>query len=178
MLKSLKRENRFLFEFSVKHNFVDLYSIFWCSYFLGGLFSGIHLSNISYSYIRESICTHCGYIYIYTQTLHLSKMRHKVNFLSRSLAGLNLEFSFSSTGCHSKVKTPSLPNYFHIAKGRLIGFMSFPIVLTLCEMLFCPGFELVSLCPFPTMVFVTLIMLLFVCLNRSTGTVTGNITPG
>ena len=37
-------------------------------------------------------------------------MWHKVN-LKQSLAGLNLEFSFSKTGCLTKARETSVPNY-------------------------------------------------------------------
>ena len=33
-------------------------------------------------------------------------------FFIQSLSGLNLEFFFSNTSCHIKVKESSLPNYF------------------------------------------------------------------
>ena len=42
---------------------------------------------------------------------HTNRMRHKVNF-KRSLTGLNSEFSFSQTSCHTKAKEHSLPYYF------------------------------------------------------------------
>ena len=42
-----------------------------------------------------------------------------------------LRFSFSTTGCHIKVKDHSLPNYLPIA-GEKVHI--FPRVLTLCEM--------------------------------------------
>ena len=52
----------------------------------------------------------------------------------RILTGLNSEFSFSSTGCHTKAKEPSLLYYFPIAGGRIIGQIPFQRVLALCEM--------------------------------------------
>ena len=61
-------------------------------------------------------------------------MWHKVNFFKRGLTGSNLEFSFFKTGCLTKAKEPSLLNYLPIAGGRIIGFIPFPRVLTLCEM--------------------------------------------
>ena len=53
--------------------------------------------------------------------------------LKRSLTGLNSEFSFSTIGCHTKVKVLSLPYYLPIARARIVGCISFPRVL-LCEM--------------------------------------------
>ena len=44
----------------------------------------------------------------------MSKIQHKVNFLS---AGLNSEFSFSLTECHTKFKEPGLANYLSITEG-------------------------------------------------------------
>ena len=50
------------------------------------------------------------------------------------LTGLNSEFSFSYTGCHTKVKELSLPYYLSIAGGRIIRLIPFLSVLLLCEM--------------------------------------------
>ena len=47
---------------------------------------------------------------------------------------MNSEFSFSETSCLTKAEEPSLPYYLPIARGRIIGFIPFPIVLVLCEM--------------------------------------------
>ena len=55
-------------------------------------------------------------------------------FLKRSLAGLNSEFSFSLTSCLTKAEEPNLPYYLPIAGGIIIGFIPFPRVLVLCEM--------------------------------------------
>ena len=53
----------------------------------------------------------------------------------RSLTGLNSEFSFSLTSCLTKAEEPRLPYYLSIAVGRIVGFIPFPRVLVLCEML-------------------------------------------
>ena len=82
--------------------------------------------------------------YTFTQTLHISRMQH-VQFLCfmQSLTGLNLDFFFSWTGSHTKVKEPSLLDYLPIAGERIIGFIPFPRVLALWEMQTAsPGFEL------------------------------------
>ena len=71
---------------------------------------------------------------IFTQLLSLGRIWHKVNFLKRSLTGLNSEFSFSKTSCLTKAEEPSLPYYLPIAGGRIIGSIPFPRVLVLCEM--------------------------------------------
>ena len=52
----------------------------------------------------------------------------------RSLTGLNSEFSFAWTSCLTNAEEPSLPYYLSIAGGWVIGFISFPRVLVLCEM--------------------------------------------
>ena len=39
------------------------------------------------------------------------------------------------TGCHTKVKEPSLPYYLPIAEGRIVGYIPFSRVSALCEML-------------------------------------------
>ena len=58
----------------------------------------------------------------------------KRSVFKRSLTGLNSEFSFSYTSCHTKAEEPSLPYYLRITGGRIIGFIPFPRVLVLCEM--------------------------------------------
>ena len=58
-----------------------------------------------------------------------------MSIFKRSLTGLNSEFSFSLTSCLTKAEEPSLPYYLLIAGGRIIGFIPFPRVLVLCEML-------------------------------------------
>ena len=56
-------------------------------------------------------------------------------FFEWSLTGLNSEYSFSSTGCHAKIKEPSLLYYLPLARGRTVGFIPFMRVLVLCEIL-------------------------------------------
>ena len=48
---------------------------------------------------------------------------------------MSSEFSFSLTSCLTKAEEPSLSYYLPIAGGRIIGFITFPRVLVLCEML-------------------------------------------
>ena len=48
-------------------------------------------------------------------------MPQKVN-LNQSLTGLNSEFSFFKTGCHTKIKEPPLSYYLPIAGGRIVGY--------------------------------------------------------
>ena len=55
-------------------------------------------------------------------------------FLKQSSTGLNLEFSFFLTRCHTKVKRQSLSNYLPRAGKRIDGFISFPKVLAPCGM--------------------------------------------
>ena len=52
----------------------------------------------------------------------------------RSLTGLNSQFSFSYTGCLTKAKEPSLPYYLPADGGKIIAYIPFPKLLTLCEM--------------------------------------------
>ena len=54
--------------------------------------------------------------------------------VKRNLTCLNSEFSFSQSGCHTKVKDPCLPYYLLIVGGRIIGFIPFSKVLAFCEM--------------------------------------------
>ena len=54
-------------------------------------------------------------------------------FFKQSLIGLNSEVSFSSIGCLTEAREHSLPYYLPIAGRRIIGFITFPRVLVLCE---------------------------------------------
>ena len=68
------------------------------------------------------------------QSIYLtSRMRHNVNFIAE-FNKFEIQFSFSQTGCHTKVKEPSLSVYLPIAEGRIVGFIHFPSVLPLYEM--------------------------------------------
>ena len=64
-----------------------------------------------------------------------TQSRSKTRSTSKSvLTGLNLEFSFSKTGCQLTIKEPSLPYYLLRVGGRLVGFIHFPRVKGLYEM--------------------------------------------
>ena len=56
-------------------------------------------------------------------------MQHKLNFYAKFLTGLKTEFSFSWTGCHTKVKEHSLYLQLPEAVGIIFGFLPFPKVL-------------------------------------------------
>ena len=98
------------------------------------------------------------YIYIYIYAIILNKQEVTYGEL---LAGwgsvLILEFPIHSNGCHSKVKKLSLPYHLHIMGERILGCISFPNVYRYVK---CkqppPGFELGSLCLFPSTRAVTL----------------------
>ena len=62
-------------------------------------------------------------LYVFTQPLHNEQDVTKDQFLSR-VKLVWIQFSFSSTSCHTKVKEPSLPNYLPIAGRRIVGFIS------------------------------------------------------
>ena len=95
------------------------------------------------------------HIYIFTNPSTWAGYDTRSIFM-RSSTGLTSEFSFSSTSCLIKAEELSLSYYLPIAGGRIIGFIPFPRVLVLCEMpKLRPGFELVSLCPFPTTINIT-----------------------
>ena len=72
--------------------------------------------------------------YTYLSTPPLEQDMTQGQFFKWSLTGLNSEFSFSYSSCLSKAEEPSLPYYLPIAGGRIIGFISFPRILVLCEM--------------------------------------------
>ena len=74
------------------------------------------------------------FYYPYLPTPSLGQDMTQGQFLSGVLTGLNSEFSFSWTSCITKAKELSLPYYLPISAGRIIGFISFPRVLVLCEM--------------------------------------------
>ena len=72
------------------------------------------------------------YIYIYIYIYELSGFSTKSN-LSAVTTGLNSEISFSKTNYNTQVKESSLLYYLPIAKERIVGLITFPKVLTLCE---------------------------------------------
>ena len=75
------------------------------------------------------------YIYIYIFTNPSDRAGYDTRSIFKwSLTGLNSGFSFSCTSCLTKAEEPSLPYYWPIAGGRIIGFIPFPRVLVLCEM--------------------------------------------
>ena len=71
-------------------------------------------------------------LYKYPTPLHEQDVTQG-QFLMQSLIGLNSEFSFFCTSCHTEVKESSLPYKLPIAEGRIIGVMHFTRVLVLCE---------------------------------------------
>ena len=44
-----------------------------------------------------------------------------------------IQFSFFLISCHTKVKEPCLPYHLFMARERIVGFVSFPMVLMLNE---------------------------------------------
>ena len=78
------------------------------------------------------------------------------HFVKHWLVGFNSEFSFFETSCHGKVKELILPYYLLIAGGKIVGFIFFSIVSTLCMMQTAlEGFELGSPCSFSTIITIT-----------------------
>ena len=73
-------------------------------------------------------------------------------FLS-CLTNLNSEFSFSLTGCRTKVKEPRLPNNLPIADRRIVEYILFLGVFSPNSLY--QGFELWPLCLFPLTITVT-----------------------
>ena len=68
------------------------------------------------------------------------------SIFKRSLIGLNSEFSFSYTGCPTKVKEPNMSYYIAITEGRIVGFIAFPRTLVQCEMQLASSDVCVHLC--------------------------------
>ena len=56
------------------------------------------------------------------------------SIFKQSLTGLNSEFSFSYTSCHTKIKKHSVTYYLLIATERIASFISFADPLALCKM--------------------------------------------
>ena len=63
----------------------------------------------------------------------MHKARQGQSF-KQSLTGLNPKFAIFERSCHTKFREPSLPNFLLIAGRRIVGFISFPRILALCEM--------------------------------------------
>ena len=105
--------------------------------------------NHLYIYIYMCVCV-CVCVCLPMPPLEQNET--KCQFFKQSITGLNSDFSLFYTGCHTKVKEPSLFYHLPIAEGWIVGFMPFPRVLTLCEMQSHPGVELVLPCPLITMI--------------------------
>ena len=58
---------------------------------------------------------------------------YKGSIIKRSLTGLNSEFSFSKTGCHTKFKEYSLLYYLPMAGGKIVEFLLFPKVIAFTD---------------------------------------------
>ena len=58
----------------------------------------------------------------------------KRSIFKQSMTTLNSKFSFSLTGCNTKVKEPSIPYYLLIAGERIVRFILFPRLFAQCEM--------------------------------------------
>ena len=96
---------------------------------------------ISSAYLQQNKnqSEHLILYFLYSKCVYLPTPSHRQKvtsgqFLSGVFIGLNSEFSFSLTGCVTKVKEPSLPYYLPIDEGRIIGLIPFPRVLVLREM--------------------------------------------
>ena len=78
-------------------------------------YASTNVSSYEHNYITI-------YIYIY-QHLRTNRMWNKVNF-KWSFTDLNSKFSFSETGCHTKIKEP---NYFTHSWRENSGIHIFPL---------------------------------------------------
>ena len=100
--------------------------------------------------IIEKILKNC-YLCIY-KPLCTSRIWHKFIFLTRSLTGLNFEFSFSYTGYHTKIMSP----LGHIGGVWITGYIPFPWLLPYMKYKHrCPGFDLRLPCSFPITIIIT-----------------------
>ena len=71
---------------------------------------------------------------IFTQHLRSGRIWRKVNFFKAGFNRFELRVFLLLDCCLTKAEEPSLPYYLPIAGGRIIGFITFPRVLVLCEM--------------------------------------------
>ena len=98
--------------------------------------TGIKMYKTRKDCVRKEIHWNCLFVCTlsYLPTPPIGQDMTQGQFFKRSLTGLNSEFSFSETSYLTKVEEPSLPYYLPIDGGRIIGFITFPRVLVLCEM--------------------------------------------
>ena len=83
-----------------------------------------------YIYACVYVCLH---IYIYLPNLSEQAGCDTSSIFKQSITGLNLEFSFFQTGCHTKVKEISLPCFLLKAGERTVGIIPFSRILLPCE---------------------------------------------
>ena len=95
------------------------------------------------------------YIYMYIYKLSAWPIYDIRSIFKRNVTGLNSEFSFYQH-CHTKADEYRLPYYFHIVGGRIVRFIPFPEILTLCEIK-TPSSSLWTWapCPFPATITMT-----------------------
>ena len=74
------------------------------------------------------------FLHVYTYGEFLGDWCLKVVSRHIHVTGLNSEFFFSSTSCHTNVKELSLFYHLSIAEGRTVGFITFSRIIILCEM--------------------------------------------
>ena len=130
LLSNNKRNVYFSQIFTFRQNvYVNL--LIWSINLVINFNAHTHTHTHSHKYIY--IYIYIIYIYIFTNPSAWAGYDSRSIF-KRSLTGLNSEFSFSSTSCFTKAEKPSLPYYLSIVGGRIIGFISFPRVLVLCDM--------------------------------------------
>ena len=75
----------------------------------------VHMREREREREREWVCV---FVCVYTYPTARAGCDTRSIFI-RSLTGLNSEFSFPLTGCHTKVKEPSLPNYLPLTGGSV-----------------------------------------------------------
>ena len=102
------------------------------------LASGLSVCDVvqQYDFHPIHILKHTIYIYIYIYTNPSARAGCDTrSIFKRTLnPGLNPEFSFSSAGCHTNAKKPSLPYYLPIAGWRTVRKIPFQRVLMWWEM--------------------------------------------
>ena len=90
-----------------------------------------------YACVYMCVCVHecacmCMYSYVCVCIYVFTNSPYEQDVIQcQFLRGVWIQFSFSLTGCCTKVKEPSLPYYLPIARGRIVGFIFFIRLLLL-----------------------------------------------
>ena len=93
----------------------------------------------SQRYKKTKNHTHTYPIYIFICTFIYPTFSHSLDAIQGHffLAEFNryeFRYAFPLIACHTKVKKPILPNYLFTAGRRIVWFITFSLVISICEM--------------------------------------------